>query len=96
MNFFNKQNIWKKLLAIVMGIVMVSLLIVGAVLVYWDINVTREHLVIDVTTLAEVLGDNSRAAIVFDDKKRGSEILLSLKRTPEVTFAKLVDANDKL
>ena len=96
MNFFNKQNIWKKLLAIVMGIVMVSLLIVGAVLVYWYTNVTREHLVIDVTTLAEVLGDNSRAAIVFDDKKRGSEILLSLKRTPEVTFAKLVDANDKL
>ncbi len=96
MNFFSKQNIWKKLLAIVMGIVMISLLIVGGVLMYWDINVTREELVAEVMTLAEVLGDNSRAAIIFDDKKRGAEILRSLKRTPQVTFAKLVDADDRL
>ncbi len=75
---------------------MVSLLLVGGVLVYWDINVTREELVIEVTTLAEVLGDNSRAAIIFDDKKRGEQILLSLKRIPQVNFARLVDAKDRI
>ncbi|MBC8288597.1 MAG: HAMP domain-containing protein [Nitrospinae bacterium] len=96
MIYFSKQNIRKKLLTIVMSIVMVSLLLVGGVLVYWDINVTREELVIEVTTLAEVLGDNSRAAIIFDDKKRGEQILLSLKRIPQVNFARLVDAKDRI
>ena len=47
------------------------------------------------TTLAEVLGDSSRAAIVFDDRTRGEEILFSLEKEPQVTFAALADKDDR-
>ncbi|MBT6408825.1 MAG: hypothetical protein HOB34_13380, partial [Nitrospina sp.] len=83
MIFFSQQNIRKKLLTVVMGIVMLSLFFVGGILVYWNINVTREELVVKLTTLAEVLGDSSRAAIVFDDRTRGEEILFSLEKEPQ-------------
>jgi len=37
MIFFSQQNIRKKLLTVVMGIVMLSLFFVGGILVYWNI-----------------------------------------------------------
>jgi len=91
MIFFNKQSIRKKLLTILMGTVMLSLLFVGGILVYRDINVAREELVVKLTTIAGVLGDSSRAAIVFGDVKRGEEILFSLKEEPQVNFAILAN-----
>lgn len=93
---FSKQNIRRKLLAILMGTVMFSLFFVGGILVYRDINSAREELVAKLTTLASVLGDNSRAAIIFDDLRRGEEILFSLKEEPQVTYAFLADKDDHI
>jgi len=96
MIIFSKQNIRNKLLTILMGTVVFSLFIVGGILVYRDVNSAQEELVAKLTTLASVLGDTSRAAIVFDDTKRGEQILTSLKGEPQVTSAILADKDDRI
>lgn len=51
----------------------------------------RRALGADVSTLADVLGSNSAAALVFDDTRAASDTLASLRHRPNVIAAALYD-----
>ncbi len=96
MVIFKNQSIRKRLLTIFVSLVAFSLLFSGGILVVRDINISREELAVKITTLASVLGDTSRAAIIFEDIERGTEILFGLIEESSVIYAVLADKEGKI
>ncbi|MBI3839854.1 MAG: HAMP domain-containing protein [Planctomycetia bacterium] len=58
-----------------------------------DMNMIRSSMVKQMSTLADVLGANSTAALSFDDPNTASELLASLQQQPAVEFACIYDAS---
>ncbi len=70
----------------------VALLLSSFAFVANDVHVIRTSMVKQMTTLAEVLGSNSTAALNFQDPNTATELLMSLKKQPAVEFACIYDA----
>lgn len=81
------MSIRHKLLLIIMVSGSVSLLLAGVVFVTYDWISTKESLVSRLHTMAQVVGSNSTAAIVFDAVGDAEETLAALKAAPEVVAA---------
>jgi two-component system sensor histidine kinase/response regulator len=83
------QSIRGKLTRIILiscGLAVVSACAIFAV---YDIRVARQSRLRAVTTLAEITGTNSAAALTFRDEQAGREILRSLRADKQVTHAAL-------
>src|SRR3989442_975955 len=65
------------------------LLVAGAVLFVFDLRLFRQELVRNLSALAEIIGDNSTAALSFDSKENGQTILASLRNEPKIVAARL-------
>ena len=61
-----------------------------------DIRAYRGEIVRDLTTLAKVIGENSKAAILFDDPESAHEVLTSLSSTEHVVCAGIFTDNNML
>ena len=71
-------NIKHKLRALLLLTNIVMLLLATAALVANDIITSRHALVIETTTLADVIGTNSTAALTFEDQKFAEKTLAVL------------------
>lgn len=67
MSFFNITTIRNKLIAITMISCVISLVVAGTVMVLYSWGSHKEDTINRLHVLATVLGDRSRAALVFDD-----------------------------
>jgi len=83
----SEGSIKRKLVLIMMT---TTFLVLGLTVVTWLVNefidarkVTTEEL----TTLAQVVGSNSTAALTFNDSKAATETLAALRHRPDVVFA---------
>ncbi len=65
----------------------VSLVIGMTVVLAWDLSSARTRLVRDTGMLADVIGSNSTAAIVFNDGKAASEIIRALSVNESIVSA---------
>jgi signal transduction histidine kinase/DNA-binding response OmpR family regulator/HPt (histidine-containing phosphotransfer) domain-containing protein len=65
----------------------VSLVIAMTVVLAWDLSSARARLVRDTRMLADVIGSNSTAAIVFSDAKAASEIVRALSVNESIVSA---------
>jgi len=81
------MSIRHKLLLIIMVSGSVSLLLAGIVFVTYDWISTKESLVNRLETMAQVVGANSTAALVFDAVGDAEETLAAMKAAPEVVAA---------
>src|SRR5882724_6584171 len=63
--------------------------VAGAVLLIFDLRLVRQELVRNLSALAEIVGDNSTAALSFDSKENGQTILASLRNEPKIVAARL-------
>src|SRR5688572_19245678 len=70
---FRDLPIRRKLTAIIMATSSASLLLACCAFLLHDLVSFRRLLVADLSTLAEIIGSNSSAAIVFSDPKRAGE-----------------------
>jgi signal transduction histidine kinase/HPt (histidine-containing phosphotransfer) domain-containing protein/ActR/RegA family two-component response regulator len=61
-----------------------------------DIRMIKSSAVSHLSALADVLGANSRASLVFDDAVAAQEVLSSLRQEPMVAFASLHDTRGKV
>ena len=85
-----------KLLVLLVGLSALALMI-GFILAAADKVITyRQGLVVKMSTLADVIGMNSTAAIVFDDAQTATEILSALRMEGNVDSAIIVKANTEL
>ena len=77
----------QKLLAITMITIAVSLLLAGAGIIISDRILFRAGMERDLLALASIIGDNSTAALAFDDPRAAGDVLDSLKERPHVVSA---------
>jgi signal transduction histidine kinase len=96
MNIFNNINIKYKLILIGLLTSGIAILFSSGIFVTADVIFTRRALIQDLATMAEIIGANSTAAIVFDDERAAEKALSALKAKPNVIRASIVTPEGKV
>ncbi len=73
-----------------------ALLLAGLALIVLDVARFRKDMVRDLTTLADIVAQNSTAALSFQDPSAAQDTLQGLKARPTITAAAIYDAEDRL
>ncbi|MBI3000188.1 MAG: GAF domain-containing protein [Deltaproteobacteria bacterium] len=84
MQRFGDISIRRKLTLIIMATSGAALLLAGASFLVYDSVAFPQAVAQNLSSLAVVIGNNSAAAIVFDDENAANEILAALRATPNV------------
>ncbi|HXC99215.1 MAG TPA: PAS domain-containing protein, partial [Verrucomicrobiae bacterium] len=91
MSFIERASIKRKQMLIVMLITSVALLLACAAFGAYEVLNFRKTMLRNLTTLAEIVGDNSAVALDFNDPKAAEETLASLRVEPNITGACIYD-----
>lgn len=91
--WFQRQALVHKLTAVVLTIATVTLLLACVVFVIYDYSAARNHLISQVTMLADAIGSNSTGALTFGDPKAGEETLRTASVNEHIISARLIDKN---
>src|SRR5688500_13679027 len=73
-----------------------AVLLVAAGFVTYELVTRRQNLARDLSTLAEVIGNESTAALDFEDEDRAKEILTALRAKRNVVAAALYKPSGEL
>jgi PAS domain S-box-containing protein len=84
---FRHMPIRRKLVVIIMVTTAVALLVAGAGIVILDSILFEGYLQRDLSALARIIGDNSTAALAFDDPRSAGETLAALRARPHLAAA---------
>jgi two-component system, sensor histidine kinase and response regulator len=84
---FRDLSIKRKLTLIMMLIGIVGLVLACTSFIVYDQIFSRRAMAQDLTSLAEIIGTNSTAAITFTDAESATEILAALSARPHITAA---------
>ncbi|MGI9168537.1 MAG: response regulator [Pyrinomonadaceae bacterium] len=95
MRAFGDLSIKRKLTMIMMLISIVALVLSCASFIVYDQIFSRRAMVHDLTSLAEIIGSNSTAAITFGDPDSATEILAALSARPRITSACIYSSEGK-
>ncbi|HEV8314047.1 MAG TPA: ATP-binding protein [Burkholderiaceae bacterium] len=85
-----------KLLGLIALSSMLSLLVAGAVMVAYDLVIYKRNSIASATTLAEIVGSISSAALAFGDRKAATEYLGTLRARRDIQCAALYTSNGQL
>jgi signal transduction histidine kinase/CheY-like chemotaxis protein len=85
----------KLMLAIVLPSFIALALAIGALVLY-DVQTSRNVLIREQSTLADIVGHNSAAAILFQDSEAARETLSALRAKEHIVRAHLYDSNGAL
>jgi PAS domain S-box-containing protein len=77
----------RKLMGIILLTTAMALLLAGSAIVILDTFLFRTAMQRDLTALASIVGDNSTAALAFNDPKVAEEILSALRARPHMVSA---------
>ncbi len=95
MRFLHNLSLGRKMTVIIVSVSSIVLLLACLVIVGYDMVAVRRGMVADLTTLLDVLVDNSTAALTFHDDKVAHELLDTLRAQPNITAACIYDENGK-
>src|SRR5205814_977403 len=84
---FWKASIQRKQTWIIMLTCCVALLMACASFVVYDLLTFRKQMTLNLTTLANIIGNNSTAALDFNDEKAAEETLAALRAEPNIVAA---------
>ncbi len=87
MRLFQNLSIKRKLTLIIMVTSTVALLLSCVAFITYDLLMLRQTMKRDLSVLAGIIGSNSTAALVFDDRKAAAETLAGLGKEPHVASA---------
>jgi signal transduction histidine kinase/CheY-like chemotaxis protein/uncharacterized membrane protein affecting hemolysin expression len=93
---FQDISIKRKLTAIIMIACAVALLLVSFGFVIYDLATFRQTKARDLSTLGEIIGNQSTAALTYEDKEAAREILAGLSAEKHIVAAGLYDKNGRL
>ena len=96
MFLFSTSSIKRKLIAISIGASGIALALAGGALGVNDLLVDKRSLVNRVSTQANIIGANSAAALVFNDRKSASQTLSALSAEPAIVAAGIYMQDDRL
>ncbi|MDO8589260.1 MAG: response regulator [Armatimonadota bacterium] len=92
MRYYRDLSIQRKLSALTMITSCLSLLLACAAFLTYEFVTFRDATVRNLTSLAEIVGSNSTAAVAFNDRTTAEEILSALKDEKHVVSACIYDA----
>jgi signal transduction histidine kinase/CheY-like chemotaxis protein/HAMP domain-containing protein len=93
---FQDISIKRKLTAIIMVASTVALLLVSAGFVTYELVTFRQTMTHDLSTLAEIIGNQSTAVLTYGDKDAAKEILAALSAKKHIAAAALYDKDGNL
>src|SRR5580698_10265895 len=93
MNWLRDLPLKRKLTLVILLTCSCVLLLACGVLATYQLFDFRQNLVHDTTVLADVLAQNTRAALAFQDNNAAQQTLLALESEPDVSAACLYNAN---
>ena len=96
MRVFQKASIKGKLTGVIMLTSTTALLLASMGFLAYEIITFRDELARNVGILAEVIGDNSTSALVFDDTDVAEDTLAALRNDRHIVQAGLYDVNHRL
>jgi len=96
MRAFRDLSIKSKLTSIMMLISVVALLLSCASFIIYDQICSRRTMIQELSSLSEIVGSNSTAAITFNDQESAKEILSALSARPNIISAGLYTFDGKL
>ncbi|MFN7938646.1 MAG: response regulator [Bryobacteraceae bacterium] len=91
-SLFHRQPIARKVAILITGTSMLVMLLMSAAFLVNELYQARTALHSRAETLAEVVGSNSKAALLFGDRQRAGETLAGLRASPAIRKAVLYDA----
>jgi len=92
---FRNWSIGRKLMIMMMAASSAALLLVCAVLLGYDVVTAKQATAEHLSTLVQIIADNSKAALSFGDQAAATEMLASLKAEPHITAACIYDKQGK-
>jgi PAS domain S-box-containing protein len=84
---FRDFSVKRKFFIIMIFMRVVVILLIAGVLIFTDFVLFRRTMVQELSTLAEVIGINSTAALSFNDQKSAQETLSAVKAEPSIILA---------
>jgi PAS domain S-box-containing protein len=93
---FRRFSVRVQLTVLTAVVSLFTLLISFSVLIWWDSATFRDHLAKKKLADAEVIANNSRAAVAFGDAKAAEEILNTLRFRPDLEVAALYTKDGKM
>jgi len=93
---FRNAPIKQKLRIVILATTAASLLLAGLGIVGADYRIFRRDLERDLSALADIIGDNSTAALLFDDPRVAAETLSALKARPHMVAGCLYRRDGRL
>ncbi len=87
MRRFQDQSIKSKLMLLTLLTSSIVLILAGVASITYHLIKVRQNLTYNLSTLADVIGTNSTAALTFNDPKAGEETLAALAAYPHVIAA---------
>jgi methyl-accepting chemotaxis protein len=94
MNFRN-WSIGRKLMILMMAASSAALLLACAVLLGYDVATSKRATAEHLSTLVQIIADNSKVALSFGDQAAAGEVLATLKAEPHITAACIYDKQGK-
>jgi methyl-accepting chemotaxis protein len=88
---FRNWSVRRKLMVLMMAASTAALLLACAVLLGYDLITARQMTAAHLSTLAQIIGDNSKAALSFGDQAAAGEVLAALKAEGHITAAYIYD-----
>lgn len=95
-SWFNNLPIKRKLWLTQFISIGIVLFLISFILSTHEFFSYRQQLLRDTQVMAHILGENSTAALIFEDKKTAEELLRSLRFNPAIISAAIYLPNDKL
>ena len=87
------MKIRHKLIAVIMLTCIISLVMVSSIFIIWQRESARKSMVRNLSTQAEMIADNCKAAIVFDDPQDAKETLNTLRLETSIVHAAVYKNN---
>ena len=90
------MTIRRKLTFVTMLICIGALILSGCMFIAWEWTSLRRNLLRDLSTQAEMIADNCKAAVAFEDVKDAEEALHSLHVEPSTVFGCIYNKEDRI
>ncbi len=96
MKQFADLPIAKKLISITLATTVTALLLASLMQAATEGLAYRDHISHNLATMAEIIGTNSVAALIFEDEKLASQVLQSLEAEPTIIDGHIYHADGEL
>jgi len=93
---FQNWTIKRKLIWISMSICTIALLLSCGIFIAYQQYVLRQYMINNLSVQAQIVGDNSKAAITFETKSDAIDILSGLQAEQSIVFACLYSKENKI